>query len=120
MKKFNRHWDRVKQGGEVNTGGSITEQSYIKLSDQIKNMLEAGERLEMSRRPKDVQEDQEVDPTMVRGFDAVDAAKMAQATKTKLIAALRKRDQVEKERRDAAEAALAEKEAAIAAAGKKE
>lgn len=117
MKKFQTHFNIFPHEGEKNNGGSITEQSYVKFYDQIKNMLEAGARLERSRRPK-IEEDTdlEVDPTAVRGFDAADAARMAQSTKAKLLAALEKRDKEIKARKEAADLALTEKEVAAAKA----
>nr|WAE43349.1 MAG: hypothetical protein [Microviridae sp.] len=66
--------------GEWNSGESITEQTYVPIEEQIKDMIRAGEFLEEYRRARwdfgpddEVDENVDPDPTLGPGWDPADA-----------------------------------------------
>jgi len=78
---FNTPYNRIRQGGEINSGEIITESTgYIPAKIQIENLIDAGMRLIQSRRDNfDYGTDDKInsnitDPNRIPNFDMADAS----------------------------------------------
>lgn len=75
--KIQTPYDRIHSEPEVNSGEVLVETAgYIDKKTRIENLIEAGERLEASRRGYDAENDEEdipIDITRRGDFDLVDA-----------------------------------------------
>lgn len=77
-------YTRPKKVMEPGGGTTKTEQAYVKPDDQIRRMMEFGERLSTSRKggfdfQAEEEDDGRIDPTRRPGYDLSDAARDMEA-----------------------------------------
>lgn len=113
---FYTQWVRpIKDSSEIPDTKTMTEMSYVPADIQIKEMLDAGARLDAYRKARfssDLTpegEEEEIDPTTEPGVDLVDIGKTAQAVESRLS------EQAQTANKKAAEAAKEAQDAAIQA-----
>lgn len=111
--KFNTKYERMREGGEVNTGKTRVEVSgYVPAKKTIESLILSGKRLVEARKEAYEFEngmlvpDDYIDPTRNPNFDLADATALDRETKIKLAEQKQKaNDKIAMEK--AAEAALA-------------
>jgi len=103
--EFATKYKRIRQGGEKNSGKTITERAgYIPAKIQIENMINAGKRLSEYRKEMydyadstDIPEDIPMDPTRNPGFDMADASQISREVKKRILKAKEALESAKKE-----------------------